>query len=178
MNMQLEILRSQRNIDNIDKQSDERNQIKIINDKDSDVRDQVGRNKEESLNTDKEFLNMIKLSSKRYIDNIDKQSDERNQIDISNDKDSDKRDHMGKNDEERVTDDIEVLKLVKLSSWKNIYNIEKEYDERNWMDMRDNKDSDERHNIGKNDEERVTDGIEVLKLGKLSSQKNIYNIEK
>ena len=34
-----------------------------------------------------------------------------------------------------------------------------------------------REHISKNDEERVTEDIEVLKLGKLSSQKNIDNIE-
>ena len=38
--------------------------------------------------------------------------------------------------------------------------------------------SDERYQIGVNDEERVTDDIEVIKLGKLSSQKNIDIIEK
>ena len=32
------------------------------------------------------------------------------------DKKYDERDQIGENDEERVTDDIEVLKLVKLSS--------------------------------------------------------------
>ena len=31
--------------------------------------------------------------------------------------------------------------------------------------MIDNKESDERDHINKNDEEKVTDGIEVLKLG-------------
>ena len=46
------------------------------------------------------------------------------------------------------------------------------------MDMSDGKDSDERDQISKNYEETVTDVIEVLKLGKLSSQKNIDNVEK
>ena len=46
------------------------------------------------------------------------------------------------------------------------------------MDMSDEKDSDKRDQIGKYDEERLTDDTEVLKLGKLSSQKNIDNIEK
>ena len=44
--------------------------------------------------------------------------------------------------------------------------------------MRDGKESDERDQISKNYEERVTDDIEVLKLGKLSSKKNDDNIEK
>ena len=77
-----------------------------------------------------------------------------------------------------MTEDIEVLKLRKLSSQKNINNIEKEYDEINRMDMSDENDSDERDKIIKNNEERATDDIEVFKLGKLSSKKNDDSIEK
>ena len=44
--------------------------------------------------------------------------------------------------------------------------------------MIDDKESDERYHIGENDEDIFTENIEVLKLGKLSSQKNIDNIEK
>ena len=44
--------------------------------------------------------------------------------------------------------------------------------------MSDDKEYDERYQIGENDEDSLTDETEVLKLGKLSSQKNIYNIEK
>ena len=58
-----------------------------------------------------------------------------------------------------MTKDIEVLKLGKLSSDKNDDNIEKESDEINWMDMSDKKDSDERYQIDKNYEERVTNDI-------------------
>ena len=43
-----------------------------------------------------------------------------------------------------MTEDIEVLKLVKLILLKNIDNIEKYSDEINHMDMRNDKDSDER----------------------------------
>ena len=63
---------------------------------------------------------MRKMISKRYIDNFEKESDEINQMDMSDDKDSDERDHIGENDEERVTGCIEVLKLGKMSSQKNI----------------------------------------------------------
>ena len=45
-----------------------------------------------------------------------------------------------------MTDNIEVFKLGKLSSKKNDDNIDKEYYERNRMDMSDEKDSDERDN--------------------------------
>ena len=70
-----------------------------------------------------------------------------------------------------MNDDIEVLKLGKLSSDKNDDNIEKESDEINWMDMSDKKDSDERYQIDKNYEERVTNNIELLKLGNLVRRK-------
>ena len=46
------------------------------------------------------------------------------------------------------------------------------------MVMSDDKESDKRYQIGKIDEEKVTEDIEVLKLVKLSLQKNIDNIEK
>ena len=46
------------------------------------------------------------------------------------------------------------------------------------MDMSYDRDSDGRDQISKNDEERVTEYIKVLKLGTLSSQRNIDNIEK
>ena len=45
------------------------------------------------------------------------------------------------------------------------------------MDMSDDKEFYERYQISKNDEEKMTDDIEVLNLGKLGSQKNIDNIE-
>ena len=44
--------------------------------------------------------------------------------------------------------------------------------------MSDDKDSDKRYQIYKDYKERVSDDIQALKLGKLSSQKNTYNIEK
>ena len=47
-----------------------------------------------------------------------------------------------------MTDDIEVLKLIKLSLQKNIYNIEKYSDEINLMDMIDDTESDRGDQIG------------------------------
>ena len=52
-------------------------------------------------------------------------------------------------------------------SEKNDDNIKKEYDEINWMDISDDKDSYERDQINKNYEERVTNDIEVFKMVKL-----------
>ena len=75
----------------------------------------------------------------------------------------------------KVTEDIEVLKLGRLSFHKNIGNIEKESDERNCMDMSDDKDYNERDQISKNYEEKVNSDIEVFKLGKLISMKILRN---
>ena len=44
---------------------------------------------------------------------------------MSDDKESGERDQKNKNDEEKVTEDIEVLKLVKQSLQIDIGNIEK-----------------------------------------------------
>ena len=115
----------------------------MIDYKESDERYYIGENKEYILNTDIKVLKLIKLISKIYIDNVDKESDEKMWIDISYDKDYDERCQIGENGEDRLTDDIEVLKLVKLSSKKNIDNIGKEYDEINWKYMSDDKDADE-----------------------------------
>ena len=44
-------------------------------------------------------------------------------MDMSDDKESDEIDHIDKNDEKSVTEDIEVLKLGRLSLQENIDNI-------------------------------------------------------
>ena len=54
----------------------------------------------------------------------------------------DERDHIGENGEDILTDDIEVLGLVKFSSQNNIDNIEKESDKSNQRDMIDDKEYD------------------------------------
>ena len=62
-------------------------------------------------------------------------------MDMRDNRGSDKRYQISKNDEERLSDIIEYLKLGKLSSHKNLYNVEKEYDKINRMDVSDDKDS-------------------------------------
>ena len=44
--------------------------------------------------------------------------------------------------------------------------------------MSDEKDSDVRYHMDKNDDERVTNDIEVFKMGKFGSQKNTDNVGK
>ena len=46
------------------------------------------------------------------------------------------------------------------------------------MDISDDKESDESDQISENDAGRMTEYIEVFKMGKLSSKKNDDNIEK
>ena len=62
-------------------------------------------------------------------------------MDMIDDKDSDERYKISKNDEEILTGDIEVFKLGKQSSKGNDDNIDKEYDEINRMEMSDDKDT-------------------------------------
>ena len=69
---------------------------------------------------------------------------------MSDDRKSDESYQISKNDKEKVTKYIEVLKLGKLSLQKNIDNIERYYDVSNWMDMSDDMKSDERDQISKN----------------------------
>ena len=52
------------------------------------------------------------------MDYLEKKSDESKQIYISDDKEFDKRDQKSKNYDEKVTENIKVLKLGKLSSQK------------------------------------------------------------
>ena len=59
------------------------------------------------------------------IEYLEKKSDEIYQIDLSDDKASEERDQINKNYEEKVTEDVEVLKLGKLNLQKNMDNIEK-----------------------------------------------------
>ena len=79
----------------------------MIDEKESDERDQIGKNDEEILNDDLEVFKLVKFISERYIDNIYKEFDEINWTDIIDDKES------YVIDEERLTDDIDFLKLRK-----------------------------------------------------------------
>ena len=118
LNMQLENLRPQRNIENNGKKSDKIYQINMIDDKESDERDKIGKNKEETQDTYIEVLKLRKLSLQKNIDYLEKESDERNRMDMSDDRKSDEKYQIGKNDEEKVNEDIEVLKMGKLSLQK------------------------------------------------------------
>ena len=61
----------------------------MIDDKEYYERYQIGENEEEILNSDIKVSKLGKLISKRYINNVDKESDEINRMDMSYDKDSD-----------------------------------------------------------------------------------------
>ena len=68
--------------------------------------------------------------------------------------------------------------LENLIPKRNIQNNDKYPDEINQINMIDEKESDERYQIGENKENKLSTFIEVLKLRKLSSQKKIDYIEK
>ena len=54
----------------------------------------------------------------------------------------DEKNKIGENDEDRSNDDIEVLKLGTLCFKREIYNIDKQSDERDQNNMIDDKESD------------------------------------
>ena len=77
--------------------------------------------------TKNKFLNMQleHLRPHRNIENNNRKSDEIYQINIIDDKESNERYQISENKEETLNTDIEVLKLQKLSSQKNIDYLEK-----------------------------------------------------
>ena len=91
------------------------------------------------------------LRPQRNIDNNDKVSDEIQHINMIDDRIYYERYHIGENKEETLNTDIEALKLRKFSSQKNIDYLQKEYYERNHMDMSGDKESDERDRRSEND---------------------------
>ena len=96
---------------------------------------------------------------------------------MSDDKKSDERDQISTNDEEKVTEYIEVVKLQKLSSQKKKTilrnNLMKKSDGYElWQEIWWKR-SDKKKN-----EEKFTEDKEVLKLGKLISHKKMDNIER
>ena len=75
---------------------------------------------------------------------------------MSDNVDSDERKQINKNDEVKVSDIAEELKLGKSSSHKYVDNVETESDKKNLVDMSDEKDSIERYDIHKNDDVTLT----------------------
>ena len=69
----------------------------MSDDKEYDEGDQISKNDEERMNDDIEVFKLGKLSSEKYDDNIEKKKDERNQMYMSDDRDSDERYQISKN---------------------------------------------------------------------------------
>ena len=67
-------------------------------------------------------------------------------------KGSDEKNQIDENDEDISTDYIEVLKVGTLCPKRDIYDIEKESNERNQVNIIDDKNSYEKDQIGKNEE--------------------------
>ena len=70
------------------------------------------------------------------------------------------------------------MQLENLIPQRNIENNDRRYNERYKINMIDDKYYNGRDQISKNDEEKVTEDIEVLKLQKLRSQKKKNYLEK
>ena len=117
------------------------------------------------------------MGHQRSIDINDKKTDERYQKILIDDRESDERDQISKNDEEKIIEDIEIMKLQNMISQKIYIYLEQESDEINPKDRSDKKYSDEREQISKNDEVKVSDIVEDLKVGKLSSHKYVDNVD-
>ena len=84
------------------------------------------------------------LRPQKNIEKNYKQTDDIYQKILIDDKESDERYQISKNDEEKIIEDIEIMKLQHLSSKKIYIYLENESDEINPKYMSDNKDSDER----------------------------------
>ena len=69
-------------------------------------------------------------------------------MDMSDDKYSDENNQIDKNDSEKETNYIQVLKLQKFGLQKKTDDVERESDGINRMDIIDDKESDERYHIG------------------------------
>ena len=80
------------------------------------------------------------LSSKKKYIYLGKKYDKIHSKDISDNMDSDKREQIDGNNEVKVSNIAEDLKLGKLSSHKYVDNVETESDKRNLMNMSDEKD--------------------------------------
>ena len=65
------------------------------------------------------------LRPQRNMDINHKLTDEINQKNIIDDKESDEIDHISKDGEEKIIEDIEIMKLKNLSSKKKIYIVRK-----------------------------------------------------
>ena len=62
--------------------------------KDSDKRENIRKNYELKVYETVEDLKVRKLSSKKYVDNVEKESDKRNMVDMSDGKDYVERDEI------------------------------------------------------------------------------------
>ena len=89
---------------NLEKESDKINMMDMSDNKESDEREQISKNYEVKVSDVIEDLKVGKLSSHKYVDNVETELDKINQVDIIDDKDSTKRYKISRNDEEKLTD--------------------------------------------------------------------------
>ena len=99
---------------------------------------------------------LLNMQQENFISQIniginDKRTDEIYQKNTIDDKESDERDHISKIYEEKILEDIEIMKLQNLSSKKIYIYLEKKSDKIHSKDMSDNMHSYKREQINKTD---------------------------
>ena len=71
----------------------------VSDNKDSDEIEHISKNYEVKVYDVIEYLKVGKSSSHNYVNNVETESDKRNQVDMSDDRDSAERYEISKNDE-------------------------------------------------------------------------------
>ena len=102
-------------------------------------------------------MKLQNLSSKKKYIYLEEKYDKIKSKDMSDNKYSDEREQISKNDGVKVSDIVEDLKVGNFSSHKYVDNVDIEYDKRNLVDMSDEKDYVEIDGISKNDDVTLTD---------------------
>ena len=129
----------------------------MIDDKESNGRDQISKIDEEKIIEDIEIMKLQNFNSKKVYIYLEEKYDKIHSKDTSDNMDSDEREQINKNDEVKVYDIVEDLKFVKLTSHKYVDNVETESDKNNLVDKSDEKDSVERDEIHKKYDVTFTD---------------------
>ena len=123
-------------------------------------------------------MKLQNLSSKEkiYI-NLEENSDKVHSKDMSDNMKYDEREQINNNEEVKVSDIVEDLKLGKLSLHKYVDNVGTESDKKILVDMSDEKDSIEIYEIQKNDDGTQTNvGEESDEIQKIN-RKEQYGLE-
>ena len=84
----------------------------MIDNKESHEIEQISRNDEVKVSDIKEDLKVVELSSHKYVDNVDIESDKRNLVDMIDERNSVEIDEISKNDDATLADVDEESKEI------------------------------------------------------------------